>query len=75
VPLTGRPFRAENVPVVACPRRHSMVLSGRVSAGRWGSRCGPFTVSFDENEDQIPLVPVIPTGGRLCNQPVRLVRR
>jgi hypothetical protein len=29
VSLAGRPFRAENVPVVACRRRGSMVHSGR----------------------------------------------
>jgi hypothetical protein len=51
VSLVGRPFRAENVPVVACQLRASMVLLGRHLAGRWGSRCGPFTVSFDEDED------------------------
>ncbi|WP_276203730.1 ATP-binding protein [Pseudarthrobacter sulfonivorans] len=48
VSLAGRPFRAENVPVVACRRRGSMVHSGRDLAG---DRCGPFTVSFAENED------------------------
>jgi hypothetical protein len=51
VSLAGRQFRAENVPVVACRRRGSMVHSGRDLARRWGSRCGPFTVSFAENED------------------------
>ena len=45
VPLPGRPFLAENGCVAVRRRRVSLVRSGRLLAGRWERRDGPFSVA------------------------------
>jgi len=49
----GRPSRAENGVVVALSTPSLYGPQGRQLAGRWGSRCGPFTVAnvVAEHED------------------------